>query len=330
MTGFQNSYNWTLPTSDDLDCISADNCNCVLRMRYNISTGDINNDPSGTFTDWTSNGLASPVTEDAIVSQDGNSFQLAMDTTQYGRTFQDRSYVFHIKPLPDGVSDLAHIFNLNVRGKRGNIVEVYDATEYDFVPTYLHVTVGDYIHFQWTGCDTNPQGNAGEGTAGTDRSSIVQISGLDLNFPATDDWVSDNSPLFEDQGLRQRMAYLDQTNCLTWAQLLAKNDNNENDAKEDVQNCMKLNAASAYFDGGLVQMNTTNEDGFYYMNTRNNNFSNRGQKATIYVHNVLPDWAIAIVSVGGFLFVGSASVGGAMFYAKSHPHSRVAGWLSKF
>ena len=44
---------------------------------------------------------------------------------------------------------------------------------------------------------------------------------------------------------------------------------------------MKLNAASQYFDGGLVQMNTVGD--FYYMSTRNNNFSNRLQKAEIYV-----------------------------------------------
>lgn len=40
------------------------------------------------------------------------------------------------------------IFNLNVRGKRGNIVQVYPAVEYDFVPNTLRASVGDYVHIQ--------------------------------------------------------------------------------------------------------------------------------------------------------------------------------------
>jgi len=328
-----NTYNWTIPKGSSENCIDADNCECVLRLRYNISTfdlGDKGNNPDSGFIDSSSNGKLSPVqNDDHNATQDGNTFQLAMNTAQYGRTFQDRSYVFFLKPRPDGVDPNARIFNLNVRGKRGNIVEVYPAVEYDFAPETLNVYVGDYVHFQWTGCDTNPQGNAGEGTAGTDRSNMVQIETKGANYPASDGWLDSSKKLFPDDKLRKRMAYLDQTNCLTFDQLMAKHNNNENDVKTDTQNCMKLNAAtSPYFNGGLQRMSLASN--FYYMSTRNNNFSNRGQKGTVRVARLLPNSLIGVVAAGGALFAVSGGVGASMMYAKSHPHSKVAQVFSKF
>jgi len=342
--GYANTYNWTLPDSKVEKCIEKNNCNCVLRLRYNISTSELNNvaegkvidgnHPGANFIDWTYNAGASPITDDMIVSGSGMDHQLALDTTQYGRTFEDRSHVFHIRPRKDAkIPEGTRIFNLNVRGKRGNIVQAYPAVEYDFVPEILYVRVGDYIHFQWTGCDTNPAGNAGEGTDQTDRSNIVQIVDFGANVPASDKWLEDNDALFESPELRKRMAFLDQdpSKCLDYEALLAKNQDNENNAEQDIQNCMKLNAASAYFDAGAIRMNvTTPEDKpFYYMSSRNNNFSNRGQKGAIFVFNVLPSWAIGVVVAGAALFVGAGAVAGAAFYAKSHPHSSLANVFSK-
>jgi len=283
--------------------------------------------PDTGFIDWTNNAKNSPVSQNPIVTFDSTvQMKLAIDTSQFGRTFEDRSYMFHIAKRPSGVSSIARIFNLNVRGKRGNIVQTYPATEYDYVPQTLYSRVGDYIHFQWTGCDTNPSGNAGEGTDGTDRSNLVQIINEAASKPASDSWISSNggSVLFPNTVMRVRFAMLDQVNCLNYSQLLAKNANN---VDEDVQNCMKLNAASPYFDGGAVKMNKTGT--FYYINTRSHEFTNRDQKGILYVQPLLPTWAIVLVVIGSVVFIGAAGVAGAMFYAKSHPHSQVANLFSK-
>jgi hypothetical protein len=213
----------------------------------------------------------------------------------------------------------ARIFNLNVRGKRGNIVQTYPAVEYDFVPEHLYVRVGDYVHFQWTGCDTNPGGNAGEGRTKTDRNNLVQIPNLGANVPVDDEWIKGNKKkvFFEDKKLRMRMTYIDQNleeclintednNALTAAcQALVPPQADEN----CIYNCAKLNnAPTPYFNGGLQRMNKTGD--FHFMCSRNNNFSNRGQKTTITVSNLLPTWAIAIVSIGAAFFLASGGFAG--------------------
>jgi len=58
-----------------------------------------------------------------------------------------RSFLFAVRPRPSG-TDAKNIHNLNVRGKRGNIVQVFPSVEYDFVPNNLEAASGDYIHFQ--------------------------------------------------------------------------------------------------------------------------------------------------------------------------------------
>jgi len=332
-TGFANTYNMTIPTSES--CISAGTCTCVLRMRYNISTVEDGypsmSDPQSGFIDYNQNGVNnSVVTQNPVITRYGSQLILAADTTQFGRTFQDRSHTFAISKRPSGVLSSARIYNLNVRGKRGNIVQAYPATEYDFVPSYLYTRVGDYIHFQWTGCDTNPAGNAGEGIDGTDRSNWVQVTSPSSSTPAPDTWVANNpgKVFFTDRTTRLRFAWIDQVNCLSYAQVLAQDGNNANNAEEDPQNCAKLNAPGAnYFNGGLHKMNKTGT--FSYMSTRAHEFTNRDQKGIIYVVPLLPPWAVGIVVTGSVLFAAAAVMAGMMFYAKSHPHSGVANFFSK-
>ncbi len=61
-----------------------------------------------------------------------------------------RSHSFAIREKTEGMDcyDSGTIYNLNVRGKRGNIVQTYPGVEYDFVPNRLTVAEGDCIHIQ--------------------------------------------------------------------------------------------------------------------------------------------------------------------------------------
>lgn len=58
-----------------------------------------------------------------------------------------RSHSFEIRERPEELEG-ATIYNLNVRGKRGNIVQVYPGVEYDFVPNTLAMARDDYVHIQ--------------------------------------------------------------------------------------------------------------------------------------------------------------------------------------
>ncbi|CAJ1380668.1 unnamed protein product [Effrenium voratum] len=326
----------------------------VLRVRYNITTGDFGlgslanpkedgaaisgikadsffmdsrfNDPNpgnrrrSVFAGRPS--VPVPLAQDPVADwlglgetgQDTSRLlQLQVNTNQFGRTFEDRTHTFLVVERPADVPMSKRIVNYNVRGRRGNIVQVYPSVEYDFIPANLVVEQGTLLHFQWTGSDANNNNNAGNGRAGTDRSNLVQVQSRSetvplpiekppggfapacIDFPgmasATVEsqpplsfvlkggdkaFINQRPPLgtiavvttpqrLKGRKLVDRFAYLDQDTIVTcnWT------------------NCKQLNGASAYFDGGLVEMKVAGTH--HVASTRNNDFSNRSHKASITV-----------------------------------------------
>jgi len=95
--------------------------------------------------------------------------RLAINNRQIGRVFQDRSHVFQIHQRPGSIPDDRNLYNINVRGRRGNIQQTFPSLEYDFWPTSVAVTQNDLVHFQWEGSNSQPKNSAGEGKDQTDR-----------------------------------------------------------------------------------------------------------------------------------------------------------------
>lgn len=206
---------------------------------------------------------------------------------------------------------------MNVRGKRGNIVQVYPAVEYDFMPNNMLLSVKDIVHIQWTGSNTHlngqPQGdgqagNDGQGNAGTDRHNFVQINNLNENFPIPFEMGSISSGDIDLVGFLKDFNYTDDSSIY----LISKTDLNSPNFSKDLAlylasggyyKCVNanscdlssyeklskvspldgdLNASSASLSGVLIKF-TRSGSVFNYMCSRNNNFSNRSQKGKIVV-----------------------------------------------
>merc|ERR1712061_46779 len=288
----------------------------VMRLRYNISTMDY--DPYTTNSSWNNdpaNGVISPITQNPTVDIGTymQGFRLAINTAQTGRTFSDRSHVFNImkKPDYDGNSPQAaqsqvaaqNLLNVNVRGKRGNIVQTFPAVEYDFEPNDFYMEQGQCVHFQWGGSNTHNNGNpagdgqagdAGEGKGGSDRSNIIQLLDKNSTYPAPLDKavVTD---------------FFEKSKCYqTYTGNAVSSGNTGGTAQQNLQakDCQIYLMSAGYFTGYDdvgngneldVLLNNTpasmrgltvcpQEAGeFDFTCTRNNNFSNRDQKLTITV-----------------------------------------------
>lgn len=334
--GYNNHINVTMPTSSEESCLDNDDCVCVLRLRYNISTDDTDNwkntdangfsdlkDPGDEFIDMKYNGEDSPIKQDPLVQVfPGFEVILALNTDQYGRTFQDRSYVFYLRQRPKAISQ--DIWNLNVRGRRGNIVEAYPAVEYDYVPTHLHLAQGDYIHLQWTGSNTNQANEAGEGKDQWDRHNLLQTMSANHNYPVTEKQLKDMDEMFgrEDREFIGTAGQAVGTpECKTYKALMRIHNNNEDDVEEDVTNCAVLNGANRHFDGGLHQYGFGKLGHSYnFMCSRNNNFTNRSQKGGLVITTAIPAWAIGLIVGGAVVLIGAAAAGGSYYMGKVNPY----------
>lgn len=325
--GQANSYNWTIPHFGS-------DMKCVLRLRYNISTDDYDGARvNASFNQNNGQGVQSPVRQNPNVDIGAfnTALRLAINTAQFGRTFQDRSHVFHVRARPNpesarntipagrlGSSSVSpdffgnkDIYNLNVRGKRCNIVQCFPAVEYDFMPNHLTVSENDIVHIQWTGSNTHNNGNpagdgqagdAGEGTRGTDRHNFVEMlnrndGDFGSSFPAP--WSQNNlfkgmvDALSPENSIQREDASVSWDKVKeNWAVRMAtvgyyKGYSMVNNVYQPVPRTpgednlqVLLNNAPASYPGGLFRFR---KGRYNYMCTRNHNFSNRDQKGHLIV-----------------------------------------------
>jgi len=304
--GQMNNYNWTLPKVDDLVAYGAtlydgNFVKCILRLRYNISTDDYDAyNIDYRMDDDERNGIVSPIRQNPTIdigSHDLVGLRLAINTNQFGRTFQDRSHVFYIRRRPTNVPADATVWNLNIRGKRGNIVQTYPSVEYDFVPNRLHVAPGTFVHVQWTGSNTHNNGNpagdgqagdAGEGTGGTDRHNFVQIRAPNENYPLPLDKFGTLPESIWPHVTCSRFDGVAVTNWVDCALILATSNTYKTVAEANAATTdfnPTLDDAPASLTGGIVLEIGATASGktFFYTCTRNNNFSNRSQKGVLIV-----------------------------------------------
>uniref|UniRef100_A0A7M5TSE9 Protein DD3-3 n=1 Tax=Clytia hemisphaerica TaxID=252671 RepID=A0A7M5TSE9_9CNID len=286
-----NRYEWTLPHFPHLN--ANERRAFVFRIRYNISTDDY--DPYNTNSSSNGGEGVSPVTNNPLVDVGSHSpLQLAINTAQFGRTFQDRSHLSFFTPRPKGIKGVIH--NLNVRGKRGNIVQTFPAVEYDFMPTVSNISQPNYVHIQWTGSNSHNNGNpggdgqtgdAGQGTGGTDRNNILGLTKKNDNFPQL--MEDENNICHHMEVVWQRTNGL-ANDKMKWRDICVKLGSsgyydcktgctNSLDRKAKMDNL--LNNAPASFSGMLVRFKKKGT--FYFLCTRNNNFTNRSQKGEIIV-----------------------------------------------
>jgi len=337
--GLPQNWDWELPTIDqfrDSGCYvyqangggtaGQEYVRIVTRMRYNMTTMDYA--PYTTDADCNQNNNQqnqSPVQQNPTVDVgvEMQGLRLALNTAQTGRTFQDRSHVMRVMRKQTGAPGTAamqgagKILNVNVQGKRGNIVQTFPAVEYDFWPKIAEVNVGDCLAFSWTGSNTHNNGNpagdgqagdAGEGRGGSDRSNLVQIIDKNSTYPApmdkmgalqmtdffqnskvyrtyTGELVNSGQTVNGQETPKDAQVYFASAGYFnTVSQIATDNQlpNNQDNVGGNARLQVLLNNSPASMRGMTVCPEVPGE--YEFTCTRNNNFSNRDQKLTIKVN----------------------------------------------
>ena len=287
---------------------------CTLRIRYNITTSDFPAWPPEAMDDghpWkfsmvtaannsNSNENKAPLYQDPYVyigagdseDQEDMFLSLALNTNQYGRTFQDRTYTFEIRRRPtspkpadldrdtpeipqelitalDPATD-SKVYNVNLRGKRGNIVQTYPAVEYDYAPNSLALNPEDVVHFQWTGSDYNPRRGCNDAEGGppdpnnfvtsssqnsrADRTNLVFMNAMSENVPRdmAGYLQASRSGDFTIRAALSREAILWHTPCTTCTSVVDCDDLEAADACIDV--VRRLAFLNQQSDGGSLEL----------------------------------------------------------------------------
>eukprot|EP00463_Aulacantha_scolymantha_P000939 TRINITY_DN163_c0_g2_i2.p1 TRINITY_DN163_c0_g2~~TRINITY_DN163_c0_g2_i2.p1 ORF type:complete len:532 (+),score=94.30 TRINITY_DN163_c0_g2_i2:578-2173(+) len=306
--------------------------NCVLRIRYNISTNDLPSfqdnlttpalmymeeeemkldlkgkyyvgqkmgfskeeiDMNGYY--YKTNPQVAPFynwpTADELNINDGKplKLQLAINTAQFGRTFEDRTHRFSIKkrgPKTEGLT-------IHPLGIGESVVTLSKLIQQlSIVSTgKMNVKVGDYMHIEWVGSNTNPNNNAGQGRQGSDRHNILTLKSKRYSEVGQNDNAKMNTygqfgssypagldPDKEDFQPFLGFSYKDRAKM---ASLVGVNTNGGELSELDDS------STHARFD----LMKVTLQGIYNFLCTRNNNFSNRSQKGRIVASSSLPRFA---------------------------------------
>lgn len=117
----------------------------VLRIRYNMSTSDYpmmrfassnpesreeefdwsRNCPSPCYTEYLNRPLSNRPSISVSDDPEVPTLSLAYFPDQVSKTFQDRTYIFAVAERPSMVPTNATIWNLNLKGRRGNPLLVF-------------------------------------------------------------------------------------------------------------------------------------------------------------------------------------------------------------